>query len=83
MANSKKKVGAIPTPEVPTPEIPVVETPVVVPEKNTTKKEKAVIKTVEGHKILTETKVNGMFEIKTEDGLGYTFSKEEYELFVK
>lgn len=91
MANSKKKVGTIKqtttenTEElVPTVEVSEKETPVEVSEKETPKKEKkSSPKTIEGHDILIIDKVNGMFDIKTVDGLRFIISKEEFDLNVK
>lgn len=82
MANSKKKVGTIKQTTTENTEelVPTVE----VSEKETPKKEKkSSPKTIEGHDILIIDKVNGMFDIKTVDGLRFIISKEEFDLNVK
>ena len=58
-------------------------TPKVKAEKKVGANEKVAKQTVEGHNILTIDKVNGMFDIRTEDGLRFILSKEEFNLFVK
>lgn len=58
-------------------------TPKVKAEKKVGDTNEVVKQTVEGHNILTIDKVNGMFDIRTEDGLRFIFSKEEFNLSVK
>lgn len=58
-------------------------TPKVKAEKKVGNTKEVVKQTVEGHNILTIDKVNGMFDIRTEDGLRFIFSKEEFNLSVK
>lgn len=58
-------------------------TPKVKAEKKVGDTKKVVKQTVEGHNILTIDKVNGMFDIRTEDGLRFILSKEEFNLSVK
>lgn len=58
-------------------------TPKVKAEKKVGNTKEVVKQTVEGHNILTIDKVNGMFDIRTEDGLRFILSKEEFNLSVK
>lgn len=58
-------------------------TPKVKAEKKVGDTNEVVKQTVEGHNILTIDKVNGMFDIRTEDGLRFILSKEEFNLSVK
>ncbi len=58
-------------------------TPKVKTEKEVGDTNEVVKQTVEGHNILTIDKVNGMFDIRTEDGLRFILSKEEFNLSVK
>lgn len=58
-------------------------TPKVKAEKKVSATKKVVKQTIEGHNILTIDKVNGMFDIRTEDGLRFILSKEEFNLSVK